>query len=331
MSLINTSTFSDFVANMKIVWLDAFEAVPRAAAQLYKTKSSKEKITDFSSLDMPRFASEKDEGDDARAAAPVQGYRKTMTKYRVQKTASITWEMRTYDKYGLMMDRIRGLGALAANRMEIDMTHRFTFFASTSYTNMDGRSVTTTVGDGLALGSAAHTVTGSSTTFRNIVANNPTLSRGGLEAAETLFATQMINMAGEKVVVRPDTLIIPENPVYENIALEYLNSTAAPDAAHSGVTNVYKGKYRLLKLPDWATDATGARDSTKENYWALASLKDTTAMCEISEEPRLIAPSVGSNAEDFDSDNWKFKTTAAYGLEIVTPHWIVFSKGDGTA
>ena len=100
MSLVNTATFSDFVANMKIVWLDAFEAVPRAAAQIYKTKSSKEKITDFSSLDMPRFAKKKDEGDDAQLAAPSQGYRKTMTKYRVQRSAAITWEMRTYDKYG---------------------------------------------------------------------------------------------------------------------------------------------------------------------------------------------------------------------------------------
>lgn len=331
MSVVNSSTFSDFVANMKIVWLDAFEAVPRAAAAIYKTKPSKEKITDYSAIDMPRFARRKDEGDDAQSATPTQNYRKTITKYRVQRSASITWEMRTYDKYDKMMETIRGLGEMAANRMELDMTHRLTFAFATSYTDMDGETVSTTVGDTLALGSTAHTVPGSSTTFRNIVANNPTLSRGGMEAAETLFATQMINAAGEKVVVRPDTLIIPENPVYENIALEYLNSTAAPDGAHAGVTNVYKGKYRLLKLPDWATDASGQRDSTKENYWALASLKSSTAVCEVSEEPHLIAPSAGSNSEDFDNDNWKFKTSAAYGIEIVSPHWIVLSKGDGTA
>lgn len=329
--IVNSATFSDFVANMKVVWLDAFEGVPRVAARLYRVKPSSEKITDYSNLDMPRFASRKDEGDDSMLGTPTQGYRKTITKYRVSKIMPITWEMRKYDKYDEMVRTISGLGSLAANRMEIDMTHRFTFFASTSYTDMDGVTVTTTVGDGLALGSTAHTVTGSSSTFRNIVANNPTLSKGGLEAAELLFATQMINMAGEKVRPVPDTLVVADNPTYHNVALEYLNSTAAPDTDNAGVVNVYKGKYRLLVLYDWATTAAGVRDSTKENYWALAALKDTSAICEISEEPHLVAPSPGSNAEDFDDDNWKFKTSAAYGIEIVSPHWIVFSKGDGTA
>jgi len=328
--VINSSTFSDFVANMRVTWLDAFEAVPKVARRLYRVKPSSEKITDYSSLDMPRFARKKDEGDDSMLGAPSQGYRKTITKYRVSRMMKVTWEMRKYDKYDEMVRTISGLGQLAANRLEIDLTHRFTFFAATSYVDMDGETVATTVGDGLALGSTAHTATGSSTTFRNIVASNPVLSRGGLEAAETLFSTQMINMAGEKVRPVPDTLLVADNPVSVNVALEYLNSTAAPDGTHSGVENVYKGKYRLMVLYDWATTNVGARDSTKENYWALAALKDCTAICEISEEPHLIAPSQGSNAEEFDSDDWKFKTAAAYGIEIVSPHWIVLSKGDGT-
>lgn len=331
MSVVNSATFSDFVANMKVVWLDAFEAVPRVAAQLYRVKPSSEKITDYSNLDMPRFARRKDEGDDSMLGTPTQGYRKTITKYRVSRTMVITWEMRKYDKYDEMVRTISGLGELAANRLEIDMTHRFTFFASTSYMDMDGISVTTTVGDGLAFGSTAHTVTGSSTTFRNIVPNNPLLSKAGLEAAELLFATQMINMAGEKVRPMPDTLLVADNPTSVNVALEYLNSTAAPDTSNSGIENVYKGKYKLVVLHDWATTSAGLRDSTKENFWALVSLKDSSAICEISEEPHLVAPSPGSNAEDFDNDNWKFKTSGAYGIEIVSPHWAVFSQGNGAA
>lgn len=180
--------------------------------------------------------------------------------------------------------------------------------------------------------STAHTVTGSSTTFRNRILNNPALSRGGLEAGELLFATQMINMAGEKIRPRPDTLVIADNPVYENIALEYLRSVGAPDSANAGVTNVYKAKYTLLVMPDLATTATGARDTTKEAYWFLACTKDSSALCEISEEPHMIAPAApsGTNAEEFDNDNWKFKSSAAYGIEIVGAQWIVGSLGDGT-
>lgn len=329
--VINSATFSDFVANMRVKWLDSFEQVPMVARQLYRIFPSAEKITDYSNIDMPRFARKKDEGDDSMLGSPTQGPRKTMTKYRVSRTMKITWEMRKYDKYNAMVETIQGLGKLAANRMEFDMTMRFTFFASTSYTDMDGESVTTTTGDGRALGDTAHTVLGSSTTFRNIVANNPTLSRGGLEAAETLFSTQMISQSGEKIRPVPTHLIVADNPVYTNIALEYLNSVASPDGDNPGVVNPYKGKYQLVVLYDWATTATGARDSTKENYWALAAMGSCSAYCEVSEEPHMIAPSPGSNAEDFDNDDWKFKTSAAYGIEIVEPNWIVFSKGDGTA
>lgn len=327
--IINSTTFSDFVANLRVVWLEAYEAVPRAAAQLYKVKPSKEKITDYSNLDMPRFARVKDEGDDAFRITPTQGYRKTLTKYRVQAEAIITWEMRTYSRYDEMLSAIRGMAEMAANRLELDMTHRFTFAYATSYVDMDGRTVTTTVGDGLAFASAVHTVTGSSTTFSNVAANNPALSRLALEAGETLFATQMINMSGEKIRPRPDTLIIPDNPNYENIALEFLNSTAAPDGAHAGITNVYKSKYKLVVLPDYATSNVGARDSDKETYWTLADVSKTSAICEIAEEPHLIAPAPGSNAEEFDNDNWKFKTSCAYAIEIVEPQFAVFSRGNG--
>lgn len=330
--IVNSTTFSDFVANMRVVWLEAFEAVPRAAAQLFKVIPSKEKITDYSNLDMPRFARRKEEGDDAFQVAPTQGYRKTLTKYRVQAEAVITWEMRTYDKYDEMLSAVRGMAEMAANRLEIDQTHRFTFANATSYVDVDGVTVTTTVGDGLAFLSTAHTVTGSSTTFRNRIVNNPALSRAALEAAETLFSTQMINMAGEKVRPRPDTLAIADNPVSENIALEYLNSTASPDGAHEGITNVYKSKYKLVVLFDLATTAAGARDTTKEAYFFLCAARDTSAICEISEEPHMIAPAAptSTNAEEFDNDNWKFKGSAAYAIEVISPQWTVGSLGDGT-
>ena len=82
-----------------------------------------------------------------------------------------------------MSKALRSLGEATRQRMELDLTHRFTFGTATSYTDLDGETVSTTVGDGLALFSASHTVPDSSTTYRNIVANNPVFSRGGLEAA----------------------------------------------------------------------------------------------------------------------------------------------------
>jgi len=225
------------------------------------------------------------------------------------------------------------LGAVEATRqrIELDLTHRFTFGTATSYTDMDGETVATTVGDGFQLFYTAHTVTGSSTTYRNRIANNPALSKGGLQAARKLFAQQMIDSSGNKVVIIPNTLIIADNPETEDTAKELLRSSGDVTAAHEGVENVYKGAYNLLKLPYLATDNVGAFNSAKEDYWMLADLSHTDAIVEFSEAPHMIAPAPGKNSEDFDNDDWKFKSSSAYGIEITDPKWIVMSDGIGTA
>ncbi len=331
MAKINSSTFNDFVRNANITWRKGFEFVPLVVKALYDISENELLITEHSSLDGFTYADRLNEGDNYSQQVPVQNYSKTMTKYRVGLEAVITWQMRKYDKYREITGKLQSLGENVAKRMELDLTHRFTFGTATTYTDRNGVSVSISTGDGLALFSTAHTVTGSTTTYRNRVANNPVFSRAGLEAAEALFAQQMINSLGEKVVVTPDTIVIAWDPATENTVREFLNSTATPSLSNSGVTNVYQGKYELLKLPLLATTATGARDSTKEKYWMLACKAHTDAVCQISEMPHMVAPSMGSNAEEFDNDDWKFKASGSWGIEIVDPKWIVFSSGDLTA
>lgn len=234
-------------------------------------------------------------------------------------------------KYREIEKVLRGLGEATSQRMELDLTHRFTFGTATTYVDMDGETVATTVGDGFQLFYSLHSVPSSSTTFRNIVANNPVFSRSGLEALESLFAQQMIDAAGNKIVVQPDTIISTDDPNTVNSIKEFLNSTASPTVSNSGVTNVYKAKYNHIILPYLATTNTGARDSTKEKYVMLAALSHTDALCEVSENPHMTSPSAGSNAEEFDNEDWKWKSTAAYGIEIVDPKWIALTKGDLSA
>jgi hypothetical protein len=80
-----------------------------------------------------------------------------------------------------------------------------------------------------------------------------------------------------------------------------------------------------------ASTATGARDSAKEKMWMLCSLANTGGRLEISEQPHLITPTPGANSEDFDTDNWAFKTSAAYGIGVVHPKWLIVSTGDDVA
>lgn len=312
-------------------WRKGYERVPMRAKQLYEVINNQLYVTEHSSMDGFTYARKKAEGDNYYQENPTQNYSKTITKYRVGLEATITFEMRLYDKYREMNRVLTGLGESTAQKMELDLTHRFTFGTVASYVDMDGDTVATTVGDGFQLFYASHTVPGSATTFRNIVANNPIFSKGGLEAAETLFTSQLIDASGNKIVSMPDTIITTDDPNTTNNVLEYLKSTAAPLTSNSGVENVYKSKYNHIVLPLLATTATGAYDSTKAKYWMLANVAHTDAICEVSENPHLVSPTPGSNAEDFENDDWRFKSSASYGIEITDPKFIVLSAGNGAA
>lgn len=215
-------------------------------------------------------------------------------------------------------------------RMEMDKTHRFTFANSTSYTDLDGDTISTTVGDTLALLSTAHTMPGTATTFRNRVANNPVLSKGGLEAAEKLFATQMIDTNGQLVFYKPDTLITTNDPTVVNTARQYLGSSSDPEAAHSGVINPYSGKYRLIVLDFLSSTAAGAYDSTKANYWFLACLSRKDAYCKVGQAPMLIPPTE-NDGKEFENMDWKYASFGSFALVITDARWIVGSLGDASA
>lgn len=327
---ILTTNFADFVQNLRVSWRESYVRVPKNAMKLFDVSMNNSLVTDHSSLDGFTFAREKNEGDQHYKENPTQNYRVTMTKYTISIEAVISWEMRKYDQYREIDNKMREIGEACAQRMELDLTHRFTFGTATTYTNMDGRSVSIDTGDTLALFSAVHTVRGSTTTFRNRVLNSPSFGRAGLEAAEALFSQQMIDSSGNKIIPQPDTIVTGNDPATENAVREFLNSTASPTVSNSGVENVYKSKYQHIVLPYLATTNVGGRDATKEKIWMLMSVAHTDGILEISEMPRLIAPSPGSNGEDFETMDHKFASMAAYGIEIVDPKWVVISLGDNT-
>ena len=322
--MITTAQFNDLVKNAKVQWRKGYELVTPAAKALYDVYNTDEMTSEHSQIDNPGFARRKSQGDRYTIGSPKQGYSITLSQSRVGLMEEVTWEMRRYDKYREIERKMKGLGESTAQRMELDLTHQLTFgMAGTTYTNMDGETVYTTTGDGLAIFSTAHTITGSSSTFSNKITT--AFSREGLEEAENLF-TSMINHSGMKVTVMPDTIITGDNPEVINAVQEFLSSQGAPDTANNA-DNVYRRKYKHLVLPYLATTNVGAPDSTKTDYWFLADLSHKDAILEISEQPNFVAPKVGGNGEDFETDGWKFKSSASYDYGFLDPKFIVGSTG----
>lgn len=334
---LNTLSQSVFTQLATVIFEKKKESLMSAARSsgLFKVETIPANSGDTRShteIDVEEYAKFKGQSDQASRARVQQGYTKNLTSYRVGLDIGISYEMRTQNKYPEVIARLTGLAEQAMNRMDLDMTHRFTFGTSTTYTDMDGRLVDVSLGDTLALFSTAHTLRASSQTYRNRLASNPALSKGAIEGMERLVVEETYNQFGEKQTLSFDILWTSDDPNTVNTAREYLQSTAAIEGPNAGVVNVYNGKYRHVILPRLATNAAGGVDATKRRYWGLASSALSTAHLDVWEEPRLKAPvSNGSSAEEFSTDDWNYGTRAGYGICIVNGSWVKFSSGDGAA
>lgn len=332
--IVNSSSYNDFVANVKIEFKKGFDYVAPAARQLYTVRNVGGGMGDIfrvEELDGPGLAKRFNEGEDIPNEVINIGYSKNVQVYRIGEAITITWHLRHHGRYPEMMDAVRKCGMGVAERMELDLTHRFTFATVTSYTSMDGLTISTTAGDGLAMLSTAHTVTGVSTTYRNRIATNPAFSIGALEAAESIGSQQMIDNAGRRVFPKYDTIVTGTDATQQNIIQKVINSTSPRDESNAGVMNPYEKKYKMLVLKFLDSTATSAYDSTKNKYWFLVDSSNTGLYCYVTENPHITAPTPGGAGDNFFNDNWTFKATATFGIELLQARGIIGSTGDGVA
>jgi len=279
-------------------------------------------------IDVNELAASRPEGDFSKQAKVQYGYEKDLEIKPFSLALGVTKLMKLSNKGGELDRMIKKFVDTVPNRMEQDLANRFSFFSSTSYVNKDGETVNITVGDGLAWGSTAHTLTGSGTTYTNIASGNPQFSDGALEALEKQFVEATYNNLGELMALKPDTIITTLDPNTCNAVMKLMNATADTTSSNSGTVNVYKNKYKHLAISRIATTAAGAPDTTKAKYWALAASDYSDFHLEILDSPYLLTPTVGGNGVDISSENMTYLSGAAYGICIVTGKWIRFSKWD---
>lgn len=322
----NTITFAEATDLVRRMWVKENEHPVRNAAQLFITEnigSGNGGTKRFNEVDSDTFSDEKAEGANSKKAKSGIGYHKDLIVSTYSKEIDITIEMRTLAKDAEIVAAITNLVGFCERRIDLDLTHRFTFANATSYVNMNGTTVDTTVGDNLALLSAVHTLAFSSTTYTNIVPGNPIFSQGAFEAAKLLTTTEIMNNFGDKRTKNFNTIVTGEDPATVRTVKQLLQSTADVDAAQSGVTNVYQGAMRHVVLPYLATTATGANDATKRRWWFLVAsgqgVMGFQAYLGIWMAPTYRTPSAGNNGEDINNYNWTYSTLDMHGIAIVSP------------
>jgi hypothetical protein len=332
-NLLNTITFPEMTDLIRREWVTTQNMIKPQAQQIYITTpidKGQGATKLYNEIDTETYAKLKRQGEAVQKASVGVGYNKTMTKKRIGLEIDITQEMRDENRYPEVGALITNLTHFCPQRIELDATHRLTFGQSVSYTDMDGDTVDLTGGDTLAIFSAVHTLKFSSTQWSNIVSGNPTFSQGALEAAELLTTTDILSNFGEKRVMVFNTIITGTDPNTKNAVKQFLNSTSDVTQNNPGVMNIYQNSYKHLVLPQLATTATGANDSTKRKYWFLAAIGQGAmglqAYYGVWESPHMVAsPASGNNMEDPHKDIWSWGTRAGYGFVFISGRGIVGS------
>lgn len=329
--MLNTITLPEFTDRVEKKWVQDLQLVEENARQLFIYEDLAEHTGNtrkYDEIDGEQYARRKPEGTNSAIAQVEKGYHVIMEAQRVAMEITITWEMRRFNMYPEVVSNLTSLTHFVSQRMDLDLTHIFTFAGSTSYTDMDGYTVAIDMGDDLALASAVHTLTGTSITYNNIVTGNPQFSTAGLEAAEAIANTQILTNLGQKRTMKFNTIVTGDDPNTVNRVKRFLQSTADVDGNNSGVINVYKNKYRHVVLPNLATDANGAYDSTKAKYWFLLCVNGVygwNAYFGIWEQPNRKDPAPGNNGEDMHNDNWTYGCRGTYGRRVVSARGCICS------
>lgn len=326
--MITTASFNDLVKNAYVSWAKAREEFPSVRSQLAVIKSVTEKTSEHSSLSMLPTARRRDDGGDAFKGSLKQGYRKNFNQKEIALQVDVTKQMRMFDKYDEIFSKMRMMGKSAERRVELDIASLLSYAWSSSYTNIDGETVTTTTPDGNTLIYTAHACNGSTSTYSNSIATTHSpFDQNVLEKLEELFNNFLDESDGRIVPVMPDTIITGRHAPTVHAVKRVLNSEFYTENANHSSNTVKNYKHLVVPFIDMNAQ-TEARDANKLRYCFLAALGDKDAnkfLIEESQAVRFEAPE-----QVFESSVWQFLTTGLYDFGTLGANFIAGTKGDGT-
>lgn len=331
-TLLSNVTFPEMVNLVRNQWTALPNYLERNAMQMYVIDpigTMNGNSRRYNEYDTETFADVKPEGAAAQKTKFGVGYYKDLTVKTIAKQADITVEDRMQNRYPEVKSKLTSMMDFCANRIDLDLSHRFTFATSSSYTDMNGNTVDTTMGAGNPPALNAHTLAFSATTYSTRVSGDPSFSETSLEAALLLAKYQVFTNFGGPRQMNFNVIFCTRDPQTNREIDQLIQSTADVTAVQAGIVNVYKGQFRKVVLPYLDTDANGAPDSTKRRWWGVAAIGQgiigLNAMFAEVLPPQLRSPSEGSNGENIDTLNWTWTTFAMYGSTIVSAKGCVMS------
>jgi hypothetical protein len=281
-------------------------------------------------FDRERFAEVKIEGGASAQRGIAQGYYKDIKRKTISIARLISGEaFKALTAYQLS-NYASQVADDVVDKIELDMRNFIGYGDATSYTDNGGMTVDTTVGDGFQLFYTAHTLKNSAVTYTNVLSGAPSFNEASIDDAEDFFNYNVMDNYGQRITMRPNTIITTRKAIVVNrvrrllmsISPEKIEGTAN---SNEGVDNPYKGKYRHL-IVEVDVNSLNVTDSTKSFYWYLACLGGMPETSFQGYYVSWLSPMVAP--AEIDQDKWfmKFVARACYGIGALSGKGILLSK-----
>lgn len=281
-------------------------------------------------LDNERFAEQKVEGQSSAQRGISEGYFKDIRRKTVSVTRLVSGEAYKALTAHNLAKYATQTAKDVVDKIELDMRNFIGYGDSTSYTDNGGFTVDTTVGDGLALFHTTHTLKNSATTYSNILSGAPSFSESALESAEDYFAYNVMDNNGQRITMKPNTIITSNKATMVNRVARLLGSMSPESIegstnSNAGVKNTYMKKYKHLVV-EFDVTAVDVSDATKSFYWYLACLGGMPETSFQGYYVSWLSPQVAP--AEINQDKWTLSYTGrgAYGLGAVSGKGILVSR-----
>lgn len=281
-------------------------------------------------IDKERFGERKAQGQGSAQRGISQGYFKDINRYTVSVTRKVAGEAYKALTAYKLAEMAMATGDDIVDKIELDMRNFLGFGDSASYTDNGGYTIDTTGGDGLSNFNTTHTLKNTATTYSNIISGAPALAETSLDLAVDYFNYNVMDNNGQRIEMKPNTLITSSKSAMVNRANRLMNSVAPEKVegsanANSGIVNAYKNRFKHMVI-DFDVTAFNIADSNKSFYWYVASLGGNPETSLQWYYVKWLSPEIAP--VEVNQDKWYMSWTAraCLGLGAVSSKGICVSK-----
>jgi hypothetical protein len=276
-----------------------------------------------------RYATARIDGTSTPISPYQTGYEKSLRVLPNTHAEIVSYEVHTFGRTAGMLDQMKQLIEAPMNKLELDLAHRFAFAFVTSYVDNNGNTIDTSMGDGLAKISTAHTTT-SGTTYSNQMPANPAFSKGALVSGKAVGQRGTVDNLGINFGFLPDIILTTDDEATVLAVRELLYSTQDVSSTGAGTYNNYpSASLKHIASPLICTDAFGQRNTAKEKFWFLIDSKLSSLYLTTIGSPYYTTPTLMSNGVEPLSGSWTFTSGYDYGITEVAGRGTIGSQGTG--